>query len=139
MGRRERTTGAVHTAIVAPHHAGDVTSTVELTVQATISMILLIGPFIRGIFFRVLTENEPERRREYVGRIMATVAVTPGLAAVAGKELLDLVGIDLGAFGFAGGLVFALMGFEMLSAVRPRVLRAGPGRTRSEDSIVVPY
>lgn len=42
-------------------------STFGLTVQATIAMVLLVDPFIRLIFFRMLTENEPERRREYVG------------------------------------------------------------------------
>ncbi|MFF7974307.1 MarC family protein [Streptomyces sp. NPDC007905] len=120
-------------------------STVELTVQATISMILLVDPFARGIFFRLLTENEPERRREYVGRIMVTVAVTLGVAALVGKELLDLVGIDLGAFGFAGGLVLTLMGFEMLFGGEPPRAQGGaraheePEPKSAEDSIVVPY
>ncbi|MET7799323.1 MarC family protein [Streptomyces decoyicus] len=120
-------------------------STVELTVQATISMILLVDPFIRGIFFRLLTEDEPQRRREYVVRIMTTVGVTLGVAAVAGKELLDLVGINLGAFGFAGGLVLALMGFEMLFGGEPPRAQGGaraheePGPKSAEDSIVVPF
>ncbi|MGW0558048.1 MarC family protein [Streptomyces sp. NPDC002926] len=120
-------------------------STIELTVQATISMILLVDPFMRGIFFRMLTENEPERRREYVGRIMLTIAVTLGGAALVGKELLDLVGINMGAFGFAGGLVLALMGFEMLFGGEPSRAQGGaraheePEPKSAEDSIVVPY
>ncbi|MFF0065952.1 MarC family protein [Streptomyces sp. NPDC005279] len=120
-------------------------STLELTVQATISMILLVDPFMRGIFFRMLTENEPERRREYVGRIMLTIAVTLGGAALVGKELLDLVGINMGAFGFAGGLVLALMGFEMLFGGEPSRAQGGaraheePEPKSAEDSIVVPY
>ncbi|MEW2082401.1 MarC family protein [Streptomyces sp. NPDC005283] len=120
-------------------------STLELTVQVTISMILLVDPFMRGIFFRMLTENEPERRREYVGRIMLTIAVTLGGAALVGKELLDLVGINMGAFGFAGGLVLALMGFEMLFGGEPSRAQGGaraheePEPKSAEDSIVVPY
>ncbi|MER5460239.1 MarC family protein [Streptomyces sp. NPDC002668] len=120
-------------------------STLELTVQATISMILLVDPFMRGIFFRMLTENEPERRREYVGRIMLTIAVTLGGAALVGKELLDLVGINMGAFGFAGGLVLGLMGFEMLFGGEPSRAQGGaraheePEPKSAEDSIVVPY
>lgn len=119
--------------------------TLELTIQATISMILLVDPFIRGIFFRLLTENEPERRREYVGRIMLTIAVTLGVAALVGKELLDLIGINLGAFGFAGGLVLGLMGFEMLFGGEPARAQGGaraheePEPKSAEDSIVVPY
>ncbi|WP_435058922.1 MarC family protein [Streptomyces sp. bgisy060] len=120
-------------------------STVELTVQATISLVFLVDPFLRGVFFRLLTEDEPERRREYVGRIMMTIAVTLGGAALVGKELLDLVGIDLGAFGIAGGLVLALMGFEMLFGGAPTRAQGGarahqdPGPKSAEESIVVPY
>lgn len=108
-------------------------------------MILLVDPFMRGIFFRMLTENEPERRREYVGRIMLTIAVTLGGAALVGKELLDLVGINMGAFGFAGGLVLGLMGFEMLFGGEPSRAQGGaraheePEPKSAEDSIVVPY
>ncbi|MEV0416121.1 MarC family protein [Streptomyces sp. NPDC050448] len=120
-------------------------SAFELTIQATIAMILLVDPFIRGIFFRMLTENEPERRREYVGRIMMTIAITLGGAALVGKELLDLVGINLGAFGLAGGLVLTLMGFEMLFGGEPTRAQGGasahdePAPKSAEDSIVVPY
>jgi multiple antibiotic resistance protein len=125
--------------------AGDGMSTLELTVQATIAMILLVDPFIRAIFFRMITENEPERRREYVGRIMVTIAITLGGAALVGRELLDLIGIDLGAFGLAGGLVLALMGFEMLFGGQPPRAQGGtsaheePAPKSAEESIVVPY
>ncbi|MFG2828246.1 MarC family protein [Streptomyces sp. NPDC048434] len=135
----------MQTETAAPHSAGDAMSTVDLTIQATISMILLVDPFIRGVFFRLLTENEPERRREYVGRIMVTIAITLGVSALVGKELLDLVGINLGAFGLAGGLVLALMGFEMLFAGDPSRAQGGaraheePEPKSAEDSIVVPY
>ncbi|WP_432158613.1 MarC family protein [Streptomyces sp. bgisy153] len=120
-------------------------STLELTVQATITMLVLVDPFIRGIFFRILTENEPERRREYVRRIMLTIAVTLGGAALVGRELLDLIGISLGAFSLAGGLVLALMGFEMLYGGEPSHAQGGapaheaPPPQSAEGSIVVPY
>ncbi|ARP70930.1 MarC family protein [Streptomyces pluripotens] len=120
-------------------------STLELTVQATIAMILLVDPFIRAIFFRLMTEHEPERRREYVRRIMLTVTIALGGAALVGREVLDLIGIDLGAFGLAGGLVLALMGFEMLfGGQQPRAqggasAHAEPALESAEGSIVVPY
>ncbi|TLQ45363.1 MarC family protein [Streptomyces marianii] len=120
-------------------------STLELTIQATIAMVLLVDPFIRGVFFRVLTDNEPERRREYVGRIMVVIAITLGGAALIGKPVLDVVGIDLSAFGFAGGLVLLLMGFEMLFGGEPTRAQGGaaaheePAPRSAEDSIVVPY
>jgi multiple antibiotic resistance protein len=78
----------------------------------------------RGFFFKTLTENEPERRREYAFRIAAAVAIILGISAVAGREILDIIGINLGAFGAAGGLVVVLMGIR--NAVRRRA-ESGPG------------
>lgn len=117
----------------------------DLTLQAVISMVLLVDPFFRGVFFRMLTENEPERRREYVGKLMVVIAVLLGGAAVIGKQLLDLIGIDLNAFGIVGGLVLALMGFEMLLGGEPSRAQGGaeahepPEPLSAEDRIIVPY
>ncbi|MBL0885727.1 MarC family protein [Myceligenerans indicum] len=117
----------------------------DLTIQATISLIVLVDPFIRAVFFRVLTENEPHRRPEYVRRLMVVIAVTLVGSALIGKLLLDLVGINLGAFGVIGGLVLVLMGFEMLFAGKPSRVQGGAAATTeqhvesAEDQIVVPY
>lgn len=122
-----------------------VMSFLDLTLQATISLVLLVDPFIRSIFFRVLTEHEPERRREYVVRLVTVVGVLLGGTALIGKELLELIGIDLNAFGVVGGLVLALMGFEMLLGGQASRAQGGaaareqPEPASAEDKIVVPY
>jgi multiple antibiotic resistance protein len=113
--------------------------------EAIISLLVIVDPISRGFFFRVLTEHEPERRREYVARIMTTVAIVLGVSAVAGREILNLLGINLGAFGIAGGVVLALMGFEMLFGGEPSRTQGGkeaheePAPLSAEDSILVPY
>lgn len=120
-------------------------SLLELCVQATISVIVLVDPFIRGVFFGILTENEPEKRGLYVRRIMITIAITLGLSALIGEVVLDLLGINLGAFGVAGGLVLALMGFEMLFGGTPSRTQGGekaheaPQAASAGESIIVPY
>lgn len=120
-------------------------SFIELTVQATITMIVLVDPFLRGVFFRILTEHEPDRRAEYVRRIMITVAVLLGGAALVGKPFFDLIGIHLGAFGIVGGIVLALMGFEMLYQGDPSKTQGGkkaheePQPISADQSIIVPY
>jgi len=117
----------------------------ELVIQATISLIILVDPFLRAVFFRTLTENEPERRGVYVRQIMFTIGIALGGAALIGKPVLDLIGIDLAAFGIAGGLVLALMGFEMLYEGAPGRAQGGadahksPNPISAESSIVVPY
>ncbi len=119
--------------------------TAEIYVQAFIAVLVLVDPFSRSVFFRVLTEHEPERRREYVRRIMIAVAITLGVSALVGRQLLDLIGISLGAFGVAGGIVLTLMGFEMLLGGEPSRIQGGaesredPQPISAEQSILVPY
>ena len=56
------------------------------------------------------------RSAEPVGLLRArpTTFRILGVAALIRRELLEILGINLGAFGVEGGLVVALMGFEML-------------------------
>jgi MarC family membrane protein len=111
--------------------------------QAIVSVLVITDPITRGIFFKMMTEHEPERRVEYVRKITIVVAVTLGVAALAGREILDLLGINLGAFGIAGGLIVALMGFEMLFGGEPSRAQGGEKAHEPppsfEKSAVVPY
>lgn len=106
-------------------------------------MVVINDPITRGIFFRQLTADEPERRVEFVRRITIAVAITLFGAALIGKELLDVMGINLGAFGMAGGIIVTLMGFEMLFGGEPS--RAQGGKESREvpesfdGSVIVPY
>jgi multiple antibiotic resistance protein len=115
----------------------------EFYAQAIISVLVITDPLTRGIFFKSLTEHEPERRREYIRKVTITVAVVLGVAALAGREILDLIGINLGAFGIAGGIVVALMGFEMLFGGEPSRAQGGNAAHEKpesfEGSVIVPY
>lgn len=112
-------------------------------IQSIVAVVVITDPITRGIFFRQLTAAEPERRAEFVRRITIAVAVILFGAALAGRELLDLMGINLGAFGVAGGLIVALMGFEMLFGGEPSRAQGGKeSREQPESfdgSVVVPY
>jgi multiple antibiotic resistance protein len=115
---------------------------VNFYVQAIISVLVITDPLTRGIFFKALTEHEPERRREYIRKVTITVAIVLGVAALAGREILDLIGINLGAFGIAGGIVVALMGFEMLFGGEPSRAQGGKEAHEQpesfEGSVIVP-
>lgn len=117
-------------------------SGVAFYVQAILSVLVITDPITRGILFKAMTTEEPQRRPEYVRTIAIAVGITLGISAVAGKQILDGLGIDLGAFGIAGGLVVALMGFEMLFGGEPS--RAQGGKEAHEEqsfegSVIVPY
>lgn len=113
--------------------------------QAIVGVLVITDPITRGFYFKTLTQNEPERRREYAFKIATAVAIILGVSAIAGREILDLMGIDLGAFGVAGGLVVALMGFEMLFGGEPSRAQGGeeaheePDPESFEGQVIVPY
>ena len=118
-------------------------SGVDFYLQAIVSVLVITDPITRGILFKAMTASEPERRAEYVRKIAIAVGITLGIAAVAGKQILDGLGINLGAFGFAGGLVVALMGFEMLFGGEPSRTQGGKEAHEEaqsfEGSVIVPY
>ena len=91
-------------------------STGEIFVQAAIGIFMIVNP-IDGvkvvIFNEVVARNDLDRRKAAV-KVSLIVFGVLGVTALAGRELLQLFGINLGAFGVVGGIVVALMGFEML-------------------------
>lgn len=115
----------------------------EYYVKSTITLVLLTDPLIRPMLFNSMTAHEPEHRRAYVRTITLVVGVTLGLSALAGRELLDLLGINLHAFGITGGLVLAMMGFEMLLGGEPSRAQGGKQAHEQLESfrgkVVVPY
>lgn len=115
----------------------------EQVVQAIVAVVIITDPLTRGIFFVALTKDEPQNRARYVRTITITVGVVLFGAALVGRELLDIMGINLGAFGFVGGLIVAAMGMEMLFGGEPS--RAQGGKDAHEEpvsfsgSAIVPY
>ncbi len=112
-------------------------------VKSIITVVLLTDPLIRPVLFKSMTSHEPERRRGYVRTITLVVGLVLGLSALGGREILDLLGINLQAFSVAGGIVLALMGFEMLLGGEPSRTQGGEEahekRESFEGSVVVPY
>ena len=71
-------------------------------------------------------KDQGERRKGAI-QVIVAVAVILYTSALVGREFLELVGIDLGAFGVAGGLLLTAMGFDML----------GNGNTRAQGGEAV--
>ena len=113
-----------------------------LVVQATVSVWVLVGPLSRGVFFRMLTEGRSaEERRKGALIVLVTVSAILYTSAIVGRELLELLGINLGAFGVVGGLVVALMGFEMLyggQSSRAQGTKEAEEEDAEEEGLVIP-
>ncbi|MGI9557930.1 MAG: MarC family protein, partial [Solirubrobacterales bacterium] len=121
------------------------TADVNFYIQAIIAVVVITDPITRGIYFRILTEHEPERRGEYIRRITIAVAIILFGSALIGRELLEAIGINLGAFGVAGGFVVTLMGAEMLFGGDPSRAQGGEQahdveeQPSFDDQVIVPY
>lgn len=101
---------------------------VEFMVQAIISMVVITLPMdpVKILFFNEAIESPPRNRTWAAGRVALYVALILGGTALAGRQLLDLLGVNLDAFSVVGGLIIALMGFEMLYG-------GGGSKTQGED------
>lgn len=91
-------------------------STVEILVQATIAVFMIVNPVdpVKIVIFNDVIARQGLERSKAALRVAVIVFVILAGATLVGRELLQLLGIDLGAFGVVGGIVVALMGFEML-------------------------
>lgn len=93
------------------------------------------------LFFNHAIDPQPQRRIKAAATVSLYVALVLGGSALAGRHLLDLLGVDLDAFGVAGGLIIALIGFEMLYggaaslAQGQRLRRKGP---MGDDALLIP-
>jgi multiple antibiotic resistance protein len=101
---------------------------VNFLIQAIISMVVITLPMdpVKVMFFNEAIENPPRNRIWAAGRVALYVAIILGGAALVGQRLLDILGVNLDAFAVVGGVIIALMGFEMLYG-------GGGSKTQGED------
>ena len=115
----------------------------ENYIQAIIAVFVIIDPLGRPIFFAMLTQGMPKaERRKAAFKVITAVAVILAGSALVGKILLDVIGIHLGAFGFVGGVIVALMGFEMMAMGEPSRVQGGHASReapKAEDQLLVPF
>jgi len=75
----------------------------------------IMNPFSGVSIFLTLTANEDEQNAKKIARISTTTAfIAVVVFAVAGHLLLDLFGVSFTALRLAGGILVALIGYEML-------------------------
>lgn len=101
---------------------------VGFLVQSIISMLVITLPLdpIKILFFNRAIADPPRDRTRSAAKVALYVAIILGVTVLVGRELLDLLGIDLNAFSVVGGLIITLMGFEMLHG-------GGTSKAQGED------
>lgn len=113
-------------------------------IQAIVAVFVIVDPVGKSIFFLLLTKEKPNQRFQSALLVCTTVLIILGGTALIGKQVLDAIGIHLGAFGFTGGFIVAIMGLEMLgTGAQSRAQGQQPPSPHAEpeedDALLVPF
>jgi multiple antibiotic resistance protein len=90
------------------------------------AIFFVVDPLSAVPFFLAMTRDDgPRERRETALRAALTAGVVLSASALVGHSLFRVLGISLGAFRIAGGIVLLLLALDMI--------RTQPSRTRITD------
>ena len=79
--------------------------------------LALINPLgVTPVFMSMTTDLSQKQRRKTAFTAVLTAFITLTLFAFAGQLLFKFFGISVDAFRVAGGIIFFMMGFDMLNA-----------------------
>ena len=103
----------------------------ELVSKAVVSMMVICSPFDahKILFFNHAISNPVRSRQAAAVKVSLLIFVTLSGTALAGGQMLSLLGIDLMVFGAVGGLLIGKIGLEMM---------AGTGTGREEQKTETP-
>ncbi len=98
----------------------------SLSLVSLSAIFFVVDPVAAVPFFLAMTRSDsPARRRETALRAAVTAGAVLCFFAVLGELIFRLLGISLGAFKVAGGVVLLLLALDMI--------RTQPSRTRITD------
>jgi multiple antibiotic resistance protein len=101
----------------------------SLGVVSVSALFFVVDPIAAVPFFLAMTRNDtPERRRAMARRASVVVFAVLVAFSLAGAWIFQALGISLGAFKIAGGVVLLLLALDMI--------RTQPSRTRITEGEV---
>jgi len=106
------------------------------------AVFVVVDPFAAVPFFLAMTSGDAaDRKRETARRAAVAAGLVLAVFALTGALVFKLLGISLGAFKIAGGVLLLIMAVDMLRT-RPSEARITPGEVESgrvkEDVAIVP-
>ena len=106
---------------------------------AAVPLIAMVNPVAEVPLFLTLAGDRPSRERHRAA-LTAGIGVwfVLTISAVAGLQLLGLLGIEVAAFRAAGGLLLVVMGLEMLQGREPEAHGAERGSDDAADALWIP-
>lgn len=85
-------------------------------IKIILAFVVLINPFSALTLFLNLTHGYSMSNRRKVARIACmTIFITIGFFTIAGESLLKILGISIGSFQLAGGILVFLIALNMIN------------------------
>ncbi|WP_339763651.1 MarC family protein [uncultured Hoeflea sp.] len=109
---------------------------VELIINAFVTIIVMFDPpGLAAIFLGLTTGMTRSQRLQVAMRGTITSAGILAVFAIAGASILNILGISLGAFRIAGGLLLFWIAFEMIFEKRHERQEKSAERAITKDHI----
>ncbi|MGJ8571007.1 MAG: MarC family protein [Hoeflea sp.] len=109
---------------------------VELIINAFVTIIVMFDPpGLAAIFLGLTTGMTRSERLQVAMRGTITAAGILAVFAIAGASILNVLGISLGAFRIAGGLLLFWISFEMIFEKRHERQEKSAERAITKDHI----
>jgi len=108
----------------------------ELIINAFVTIIVMFDPpGLAAIFLGLTTGMTRSQRLQVAMRGTVTAAAILAVFAIAGASILNVLGISLGAFRIAGGLLLFWISFEMIFEKRHERQEKSAERAITKDHI----
>ena len=109
---------------------------IELIINAFVTIIVMFDPpGLAAIFLGLTTGMTRSQRLQVAMRGTVTSAGILAVFAIAGASILNILGISLGAFRIAGGLLLFWIAFEMIFEKRHERQEKSAERAITKDHI----
>jgi multiple antibiotic resistance protein len=93
----------------------------SFTLSTLTTLFFVVDPFAAVPLYLTMTAADPpEHKRRIAGRTAVATGIVLAAFAALGSLLFQLLGISLGAFRIAGGVLLFLLAVDMLRAQRSR-------------------
>ncbi len=101
-----------------------------------VTLIAMLNPIEAAAAFATLTEGRSPREKAQIARRASIVAAVILIGfAFAGEALLGAVGVQIGAFKIAGGLLLLKVGFDMVYAEKTDTQAADSSKPVTDPSV----
>ncbi|HEX3672458.1 MAG TPA: MarC family protein [Candidatus Cybelea sp.] len=111
----------------------------DLALYAFVTLIALVNPISAAAVFVTVTEGRSPADQAQIARRATIIAgITLIAFAFAGEALLNALGVEIGAFKIAGGLLLLRVAFNMVFANAPDRDKARENAQTAPDPSVFP-